>query len=122
MNGPWKLSSFTPDQGLELVPNENYWGEDKPKIDKLIYKSFTGDDAEFNSVRSGSIDFGYIPAAQYNQRKAVEDKGYNVFLWPGNSITYLALNFHEKAPRLEVHQPEVHPPGDAAADRPADPV
>ena len=98
VNGPWKLSSFTPDQGLELVPNENYWGEDKPKIDKLIYKSFTGDDAEFNSVRSGAIDFGYIPAAQYNQRKAVEDKGYQVFLWPGNSITYLALNFYDKAP------------------------
>ena len=98
MNGPWKLAEFTPDQGLTLVPNENYWGEDKPKIDALIYKAFTGDDAEFNSVRSGAIDFGYIPAAQYNQRKAVEDKGYNVFLWPGNSITYLALNFHEKAP------------------------
>ena len=98
VNGPWKLKEFTPDQGLTLVPNENYWGEDKPKIDALIYKAFTGDDAEFNSVRSGAIDFGYIPAAQYNQRKAVEDKGYNVFLWPGNSITYLALNFHEKAP------------------------
>jgi len=98
VNGPWKVSSFTPDQGLEMVPNENYWGEDKPKIDKLIYKAFTGDDAEFNSVRSGSIDFGYIPAAQYNQRSAVEGKGYNVFLWPGNSITYLAMNFYPKAP------------------------
>ena len=98
VNGPWKLKEFTPDQGLTLVPNENYWGEDKPKIDKLIYKAFTGDDAEFNSVRSGAIDFGYIPAAQYNQRKAVEDKGYQVFLWPGNSITYLALNFYDKAP------------------------
>ena len=98
VNGPWKLSSFTPDQGLELVPNENYWGEDKPKIDKLIYKAFTGDDAEFNSVRSGAIDFGYIPAASYNQRSAVESKGYNVFLWPGNTITYLALNFAPQAP------------------------
>ena len=73
-------------------------------------------------MRSGAIDFGYIPAAQYNQRKAVEDKGYQVFLWPGNSITYLALNFYDKAPRLEVHQAEVHPPGHAGAHRPADPV
>ena len=100
-NGPYKLASDTAwehNVKVTLVPNENYWGEDKPKIDALIYKAFTGDDAEFNSVRSGSIDFGYIPAAQYNQRKAIEDKGYNVFLWPGNSITYLALNFHEKAP------------------------
>ena len=98
VNGPWKLKEFTPEQGLTLVPNENYWGKDKPQIDALIYKSFTGDDAEFNSVRSGSIDFGYIPAAQYNQRSTVEGKGYNVFLWPGNSITYLALNFAPQAP------------------------
>ena len=97
VNGPWKVSSFTPDQGLEMVPNENYWGEDKPKIDKLIYKAFTGDDAEFNTVRSGGIDFGYIPAAQYGQKSAVEAKGYTVFLWPGNSITYLALNFAPQA-------------------------
>ena len=98
VNGPWKLKEFTPEQGLTLVPNENYWGKDKPQIDALIYKSFTGDGAEFNSVRSGSIDFGYIPAAQYNQRSTVEGKGYNVFLWPGNSITYLALNFAPQAP------------------------
>ena len=111
VNGPWKLKEFTPDQGLTLVPNENYWGEDKPKIDKLIYKSFTGDDAEFNSVRSGSIDFGYIPAAQYNQRKAVENKGYNVFLWPGNSITYLALNFAPQAPSSKYINQKYNPPG-----------
>ena len=66
--------------------------------DGLTYTIKLRDDAEFNSVRSGAIDFGYIPAAQYNQRKAVEDKGYNVFLWPGNSITYLALNFAPQAP------------------------
>ena len=34
----------------------------------------------FSSVRSGSIDFGYIPPRSTSQRKTVENKGYNVFL------------------------------------------
>ncbi len=59
MNGPWKPPPLHPDQGPRTGPPTNYWGEDKPKIDKLIYKSFTGDDVEFNSVL-GFIDFGYI--------------------------------------------------------------
>ncbi len=45
VNGPWKVSSSRPTRAWSWVPNENYWGEDKPKIDKLIYKAFTGDDA-----------------------------------------------------------------------------
>ncbi len=66
-----------------MVPNENYWGEDKPKIDKLIYKAFTGDDAEFNSVRSGSIDFWLHSCRAIQPAKRRRGKGYNVFPWPG---------------------------------------
>src|SRR3981189_55205 len=35
--GPWKLSSFTPRERLELTKNENYWDKARvPKVDKML--------------------------------------------------------------------------------------
>src|SRR6266446_783356 len=35
--GPWKMSSFTPRERLELVKNENYWDKARvPKVDKML--------------------------------------------------------------------------------------
>ena len=35
--GPWKMSSFTPRERLELVRNENYWDKARvPKVDKML--------------------------------------------------------------------------------------
>jgi peptide/nickel transport system substrate-binding protein len=35
--GPWKMSSFTPRERLELVKNDNYWDRARvPKVDKML--------------------------------------------------------------------------------------
>src|SRR5712672_3869789 len=35
--GPWKMSSFTPRERLELTKNENYWDKTRvPKVDKML--------------------------------------------------------------------------------------
>src|SRR5437763_961428 len=35
--GPWKMSSFTPRERLELVKNDKYWNKDRiPKVDKMV--------------------------------------------------------------------------------------
>lgn len=93
VSGPWKISKYVANGNVELVPNENYWGEDKAKIKKLVLRPFTGDDAEFNVLRSGDIDYGYIPASNVSQIQAMKDKGYTVDPWYGWSITYMPFNF-----------------------------
>ncbi|WP_312349359.1 peptide ABC transporter substrate-binding protein [Actinomyces sp.] len=93
VSGPWTISSYVPNGQVELVPNENYWGSDSPTFDKLVLKPFTGDDAEFNVLRSGDIDYGYIPAANVSQTDYMESKGYTVAPWYGWSITYMPFNF-----------------------------
>ena len=72
MNGPWKLS-FTPDQGLRTIPNENYWGEDKPKIDKLdlAKPSRVTTPSSTRALRRHRLPVISL-AASYNQRSAVE--------------------------------------------------
>lgn len=93
VSGPWKISEYVPNGQVVLVPNEAYWGDDKPQIDKLTLKPFTGDDAEFNVLRAGGIDYGYIPASNVSQTSYMEQQGYTVDPWYGYSITYLVLNF-----------------------------
>lgn len=57
--GPWKVSKFDPATGLELVPNENYWGERSPSVTKIsmpIIKGPTGATQALNLYRADQAD------------------------------------------------------------------
>lgn len=92
-NGPFKVDSYVANGDVRIVRNENYTGEDKAKLDSVVFRPFTGDDAEFNVLRSGGIDFGYIPAGSIAQKSYIEGQGYTVEPWKGWSITYMPFNF-----------------------------
>lgn len=93
-SGPWSLTAYQPGGEVKFTPSQGYTGPDKPKLTELTYRPFTGDDAEFNVLRSGGIDVGYIPAGNLNQRKQIESRGYTVSPWNGWSITYMPFNFN----------------------------
>ncbi|QWW20511.1 peptide ABC transporter substrate-binding protein [Schaalia sp. 19OD2882] len=92
-SGPWQIASYVPNGQVELVPSPTYWGADKAKVSKLVLRPFTGDDAEFNVLRAGELDYGYIPASNVSQVSYMEGKGYTVDPWYGLSITYIPFNF-----------------------------
>lgn len=91
--GPFKVSSYVPNGEVKMVANADYSGDDKPTLDEFIMRPFTSDDAQFNVLRSGGIDYGFIPASSIAQRESVESMGYTVEPWYGWSITYMPLNF-----------------------------
>lgn len=93
VSGPWMLESYVPNGEVKLKANTSYTGEDKAKLDTVVFRPFTGDDAQFNVLRSGGIDFGYIPAGSVSQKSVIEGKGYTVKPWAGWSITYMPFNF-----------------------------
>ncbi|WP_214410234.1 peptide ABC transporter substrate-binding protein [Sphaerisporangium fuscum] len=93
-SGAWKLEKYVPNGEVVLAARPNYSGSDKPKLSKVVLRPFTGDDAEFNVLRAGGIDYGYIPPANMSQQKYLESKGYKVSPWYGWSITYLQLNYN----------------------------
>jgi peptide/nickel transport system substrate-binding protein len=36
-SGPFRVTSFTPRERLEFVPNEDYWDEDRtPELDRVV--------------------------------------------------------------------------------------
>ncbi len=91
VSGPWKLKSMTAEGAVAMVPNPAYSGPVKPTLAEFDLKPYTTDTAEFNVVRSGLIDYGYIPNQDVGQRSSLSK--YSFAPWVGWSITYFPVNF-----------------------------
>lgn len=104
-SGAWKLEKYVPNGEVTLAAQPNYSGTDKPKLATVVLRPFTSDDAEFNVLRAGDIDYGYVPAANLSQESYLESKGYTVSPWYGWSITYLQLNYNNPKTGVLFKQP-----------------
>jgi peptide/nickel transport system substrate-binding protein len=63
VDGPWKLQSFNTDGDVSFVPNPKYSSSPKPTISVFKEVPFTDDSAEYTALKTGTLDIGYIPAA-----------------------------------------------------------
>lgn len=75
VNGPFKLASYQTGIGYSFVPNTMYSGPQKPTIDRLTFKFFTSDTAEYNALRSGAVDVGFVPPANLPAKQPSETVG-----------------------------------------------
>ncbi|MGW4392855.1 peptide ABC transporter substrate-binding protein [Streptomyces sp. NPDC004685] len=96
VDGPWKLAGWRDSGQVTIVPNEKFTGPDseRPHLDKVVFKPFTTADSEYNVLRSGGVDYGYIPPSVMAQKAKFEDKGYRVDPWEGWAATYIVYNFN----------------------------
>ncbi|MGW7491207.1 peptide ABC transporter substrate-binding protein [Streptomyces sp. NPDC054786] len=93
VNGPWRIAQWTTAGQVSLVPNRSYRGPDRPRLDRVVLKPFTTADSEFNVLRAGGIDYGYIPPAVMAQSAKFRERGYRIDPWEGWAVTYIVLNF-----------------------------
>jgi peptide/nickel transport system substrate-binding protein len=93
VDGPLKLAQLTSDGYLKLVPNRLYSGPDKPHISALEELPFTSDTAEFDALRSGSLDFGYLPTQDIAEKGYLKSHGYTYSPWGEWGFYLLTINF-----------------------------
>jgi peptide/nickel transport system substrate-binding protein len=94
VSGSFKLSQFTTSGFVKLVPNPLYSGTPKPTIGSLQELPFTSDEAEFDSLRSGSLDIGYIPPNDIKQKSALEkEDNYALNPWYFFGVDVLPYNY-----------------------------
>ena len=94
VDGPWKLSAYYPSSfDATFVPNAQWSGSPKPTISQFKILTFTSDDAEFNSLRSGGLTYGYVPAADQPQASRLEQQGLVVEPWVQWNINFVSYNF-----------------------------
>lgn len=94
VDGPFRLSAYNASTNyVAFVPNPSYSGPVKPKIAKLVEMPFTSNTAEFNALRAGEIDYGYLPTTDLSQRHYFLGKGDAIQAWPSWGINYMVINF-----------------------------
>jgi peptide/nickel transport system substrate-binding protein len=96
-DGPFRLQSWSSGGTVVLARSPSYHGAEAAKLDSVTFEPFTSDQAEFDSLRSGDIDYGYIPVSDLSQQKLLQDEGYRIEPWVGWAISYLPYNFNNPA-------------------------
>jgi peptide/nickel transport system substrate-binding protein len=93
VDGAWTLAAYSAQGQATFVPNKAYVGPDKPHIAKLIEEPFTSDVAEVNALRSGSVDYGWLPAEDLQQESFFKSAGDTVSTWQNWASYYFVLNY-----------------------------
>ena len=98
--GPFKFVSFTPDQGVTLARNDDYWGQ-KPSVENLSLKFITDPNTLLLAVRSGQVDGTFkVPQDQIGQYMSLSD--IHVSLVPEELAAYYSLDV-EDPPFNDIH-------------------
>ncbi|MBE8952893.1 MAG: ABC transporter substrate-binding protein [Quinella sp. 1Q7] len=89
--GPYKAVKVT-DTQIDLVPNENYWGTVKPKLDKIIVKSITDGDTLTMAMQNGELDA--VQGLPYSSLKLFGGDGYKISQAETSRVYQIAFNFN----------------------------
>ena len=96
VDGPYKLSTFNDTTGaFTMVPNTAYSGPHATPESNYSGVPFTSNAAEWNAVKTGSVDFGYIPQEDNPQIPQLKGLGYNYYGLPDFGDYFVAYNFKD---------------------------
>jgi peptide/nickel transport system substrate-binding protein len=96
VDGPYKLTAFDASSGkFRLTPNTAYGGPHAHTMSTLQAVPFTSPTAEFDAVRAGDVDVGFIPLIDVPEVDAVKARGYNVFGYPIFGFGLVVYNFRD---------------------------
>lgn len=94
VDGPWVLKTYSPSTGAAIfVPNKHYTGPGKPKLAEFEEVPFTSDAAEFDALRSGELDYGYLPTEDLDQESYFKTRGYKIVPWIDFGFNNMWLNY-----------------------------
>ncbi len=99
-SGPFVLESrgaWSPESGrVELSRNEKYWGEQKPPIEKLIWKTIENESARLTAFRNKELDVYNAESREFSALKNEEYFKQNTrnfdFMPPFQGYSYIGWN------------------------------
>ncbi|TKJ24831.1 ABC transporter substrate-binding protein [Blastococcus sp. CCUG 61487] len=89
--GPFKFVEWQRDSRLVVEKNENYWQEDKPYLDEIVFRPIPDEDTRLASLQSGDIDV-MQSLRQSTVVRARDLDGVNNFEHLGSNSGGLTLN------------------------------
>lgn len=92
-SGPFTFESWTKGQNLTIAKNEQFWGEQKPRLDKVVFRVIEDSNTQVQALRGDEIDMFY-PQPQVElveQVSGIEGVQYEVSAGP--VWEHLDMNF-----------------------------
>jgi peptide/nickel transport system substrate-binding protein len=98
VDGPFMVGTFVNNLIYTFKANPHYDGH-RPAYTTLALRYFTTSDAEYQALRSGQVQVGYLPLHLFEERNI---PGYRFAAVPSWSFNYIYINFaNPKAPFLK---------------------
>jgi peptide/nickel transport system substrate-binding protein len=95
VDGPFKLTAFSASSGgFTMAPNAAYGGPHATTESSFQIVPFTSDQAEYNAVKAGSLDIGYVPLPNVPQASTLTST-YNEFGYTGWGWSFVTYNFQD---------------------------
>jgi peptide/nickel transport system substrate-binding protein len=88
--GPFKFESWTREDRLVLVRNEDYWGE-KAKLDRLIFRPIADNAARLQALQTGEIH-GYDLVEPQDIPTIEADENFQILDRPAFNVAYVGFN------------------------------
>lgn len=87
--GPFSFVSYTPQEGIVVKKNNDYWQEGLPYLDEVNFKIVTSTDTALLELQGGSIDiYPYLTDSQANELK----NSFQILSAPSAVVQALYLN------------------------------
>ena len=97
VDGPFTVTSYDSVTGrTELTPNDSYDGPDRARLAHVILEDFPSAAAEVDALRSGEVDYGYIPYSDYGLVGYFQSHGYTVAPWAPDYEQSVEVGFTSK--------------------------
>ena len=89
--GPFKLESYRPDVGTNLVVNENWWDKAQHNLTRIEFKPIKSDATRVSALLSGEIDM--MAPAPLQDLARISGAGLKVVEEPSLRVIFLGFNF-----------------------------
>jgi peptide/nickel transport system substrate-binding protein len=98
--GPFKFSSWTIGQKVELVRNPRYWGR-KAKLDRIIIQPISDNEARFQALKTGEINaFDLAPPQDIGS--ITGDSRLKVIKRPAFNVAYVTIHQGPGSPMNDI--------------------
>ena len=98
--GPFKFSSWTIGQKVELVKNKAYWGT-KARLDKIIIRPISNNQARFDALKTGEINaFDLAPPQDIGGLTG--DSRLKVIKRPAFNVAYVTIHQGPGSPMNDI--------------------
>jgi peptide/nickel transport system substrate-binding protein len=98
--GPYKVTSFQPDSGVQLEASGTWWGG-KPPVESISVSFISDDNARYLATKSGAINMSLnVPLESLSQWQSLP--GHRVLSVPDRSWVGLTFNMNV-APTSDIH-------------------